>query len=71
MAVELQKHIQEMKTNQQPSMPPEVLQQRQQLETQGITQLREADNICAQEMEAVAPTWEQIVDDETAEQLSK
>ena len=70
LAADLQKQIQEMKTNPHPGTPPEVLHQRQQLATQAISQLRKAESICAEAMEAVAATWEQLIDDEVVEKLA-
>ena len=52
-------------------MPPEVLQQRQESTNQAIAQLREAEKICIEVVGAIATTWEQLINDETAEQLDK
>ena len=52
-------------------MPPEVLWQRQELENQVVSRLREAKKIYAEAVEELFTTWEQLIDDEIVEQLAK
>ena len=58
-----------MRTNQQPSMPPKIVQQIKESTNQVIGQLREAENIYIEAVEAIAMAWEPLIDDETVEQL--
>ena len=60
-----------MKTNQQPSTPPKVVQQRKELANQVVGRLREAKKICTKAVEAIVVAWEKLIEDETVQQLIK
>ena len=67
LATDLKKQVQELNTNQQPSMPPKVVQQRKESTNQVVSRLREAEKICTEEVEAIFAIWEKLIDDETIE----
>ena len=69
LAADLKKQVQELKTNQQPSTPPEVVQQRQESTNQVVCRLGEAENICIEAVEVIVTSWEQLIKDEPVEQL--
>ena len=71
LAVDLQKEIREMKTHPSPGTPPKVLQQRQQFASQSVSRLREAEHVCAEAVETIATSWEQLIDDAMVKQLAK
>ena len=71
LVTEMKKWVQESNTNQQPSMPHKVVQQRKQSTYQAIGQLREAKKICTKAVETIATVWEKLIEDETADQLAK
>ena len=53
------------------STPPEVVQQRQQSAYQAIGLFRESKKICTEAVETIAVVWEQLIEDETTEQLAE
>ena len=71
MAADLKKQVQELKTNQQLSTPPKVVQKRKQSSYEVVGRLREAEKICTEAVETITIVWGELIEDETVEKLAE